>query len=145
MRRACLVLLALFFAPAAAGCASAQTQGPAPAVSDAPPPAQAPQRRRPRVYTGLDLAFSASVGSDMAVSPAHPVVRGVEPGSPAQLAGIVAGDVITEVDGRDSREEGALWLRPGIRHTLRVRSGDQEREVLLTPLPPRTPPPAPAP
>lgn len=144
MRRAYLVLLALLPAPAAAGCATAQTQGSAPAVSAAQPPAPAP-RRRPRVYTGLDIAFAASVGSDMAVTPAYPVVRAVEPSSPGQQAGIAAGDVITEVNGRDSREEGALWFQPSVRYTLRVRTGDQEREVLLTPLPPREPRPAPAP
>lgn len=145
MRRISLVLLALLFAPATAGCAAAQSpQAPA-AVSDARPPAPASQSRRPKVYTGLALSFSASAGSDMVITPAYPVVRAVEPDSPGQQAGIMAGDVITEVNGQDSREQGALWLQPNVRYTLRIRTGEQEREVLLTPLPPRDPPPAPAP
>lgn len=97
------------------------------------------------MYTGLAFSFAASVGGDRVLTQAYPVVRTVEPDSPGQQAGIVAGDVITEVDGRDSREEGALWLEPNVRYTLRIRTGEREREVLLTPLPPRDSPPAPAP
>lgn len=85
-------------------------------------------------YTGVEFGFAASVGADGALTQSHPVVRAVSAESPGQRAGIRPGDVIVEVNGTDSRAERALWLEPGVRYTLRVRTGDQEREVVIVPL-----------
>lgn len=135
-----IVLLLAAFAPAAA-----QRQDRPDGDSAAAPPTQPSRPRTPRAFTGLAISFAVRVDAGGAETQAYPVVRAVEPGSPGQQAGIMAGDMITEVNGQDSRERGALWLQPNVRYTLRIRTGEQEREVLLTPLPPRDPPPPPAP
>lgn len=149
MRTALPLLLAALLAPAGAGSAAAQTQikpqiSAAAAAAVAPSPAPARQVGRARAYTGLEIAGSASVGSDGVVVPAYPTIRAVHAASPGQQAGVDAGDVIIEVNGQDSREQGALWWQPGVRYTLRLRSGDQEREVVMIPAPPRERPAAPS-
>ena len=58
----------------------------------------------------------------------------VTPGGPADAAGIVAGDVILEVDGRPVTQSDELIVAirakaPGDTVVLRVRSGDDERDV----------------
>lgn len=144
MRRAASLLLAVLLVPAGAGCATAQTRGPGEAASATPPSGQPAQARRARAYTGLEISGSASVGPDGVVTASYPVVRAVHPDSPGHEAGVGTGDVIIEVNGRDSREQGALWWQPGVRYTLRIRTGDAEREVAMVPLPPRTPPSTPS-
>lgn len=62
----------------------------------------------------------------------HPKVTQVTPGGPAERAGLRAGDVLLTVNGEDSRARPLFRERtPGTRYTIRVRRGDQEREVLL--------------
>lgn len=139
MLKAASVTFALLAVPLAAACASAQAPGPGASPSAATTPPPSGHNRRPAVYTGLDIRFSASVGADGVLVQNYPVVLAVEPESPGQQAGVVAGDAIIEVNGRDSREDRVLWLEPGVRYTVRLRTGDQEREVVLLPLPPRTP------
>jgi len=58
----------------------------------------------------------------------------VEPGSPADLAGIRPGDVIVAIDGRPVTEpdEVVVAIRaraPGDTVTLRIRTGEEERDV----------------
>lgn len=58
----------------------------------------------------------------------------VTPGGPADAAGIVAGDVILEVDGRPVTQSDQLIVAirakaPGDTVVLRVRSGNDERDV----------------
>lgn len=62
----------------------------------------------------------------------HPTVSRVSEGGAAERAGLRAGDVILTVNGVDSRQ-GPLFRdrTPGTRYTVRVRRGDQEREVVL--------------
>lgn len=144
MSRAALLLATVLLAAAPTPVA-AQTQGQPGASSIVAPPGQATQARRPRAFTGLATSVAVSVDASGAATPAYPFVRTVEPNSPGHQAGILPGDVIIEINGRDSREQRALWLEPGVRYTLRVRTGEQERDVLLTPLPPRDQAPAPAP
>lgn len=63
----------------------------------------------------------------------EPVVTGVEAGSPADSAGIVAGDLIVSVDGRRVRDlddvRRAILPRPGKPVRLEIRSDGQTREV----------------
>lgn len=137
MPRSFYLLLATVLIPATAGCATAQTQQAGSAPSAGQPAAQSIPPRRTPVFTGLEIRYAASVGADGVPVPAYPVVTAVEAGSPGQQAGIAAGDRIIEVNGRDSRQERALWMEPGVRYTLRLRKGDAEREVVLVPLPKR--------
>lgn len=65
-------------------------------------------------------------------------VHSVEAASAADRAGLRAGDVILEVEG----VEPSAILRtlgrpdPAARYVLRIRRGDEEREVVLTMTPP---------
>lgn len=132
---------AILLSAEAAAAQSHTAAGASPAGSTTEQPGRP---RRPATYTGLDIRYVVSVSPDGRDTRAFPLVRGVAEGSPGQLAGIVAGDVIVEVNGRDSREDRVMWLEPGVRYTLRLRSGEQEREVVLVPLPPRARPATPA-
>lgn len=118
-------ILVLSLALGTAACAHAQ-QG-------TPPPAQPPQRtlsgtmvnpNPPRAYFGLGLQQRA---------PEPPLVAEVESGSPAAKAGLLVGDVLVSVDGRDARERGLLFpgAVPGKSYTLRVIRGGAEREIVI--------------
>jgi regulator of sigma E protease len=65
----------------------------------------------------------------------RPVVGAIEPGSPAEAAGVQPGDEILAIDEkRPSTWEGAQYailLRPDTRLSLRVRRGGEEREFDL--------------
>jgi len=70
--------------------------------------------------------------------------------SPASRAGLMVGDALIAVDGRDPNEDGVLFrnLAPGRRYRLHVQRGDQELELEIVadpPRPVRTPVPTPAP
>jgi S1-C subfamily serine protease len=75
----------------------------------------------------------------MEITSDHPVVRDVHPDSPGHRGGFAPGDVIVEVNGRDSREAGATVFMPEVHYTIRVRRGEDERELVLVPGPPRSP------
>jgi putative serine protease PepD len=73
-------------------------------------------------------------------------IQGVTPGSPAQSAGLRAGDVITGVDGRDVSEpedlsEAINKLKPGDEIVVEVSRGGERRTVTvkLAERPQRTP------
>lgn len=64
----------------------------------------------------------------------HPTIVSVEPGSPAQRAGLVAEDVVVRIAGTDVKQPIALrtLLKPGARIPLRVlRDGEQHDVTVL--------------
>lgn len=74
----------------------------------------------------------------------YPRVKYVLPRGPAARAGLVRGDLLVAVNGKDGRE-GALFpdYTPGATYRVRIRRGADEREVLLRvePTPPGPPRP----
>jgi S1-C subfamily serine protease len=70
-----------------------------------------------------------------------PVVVAVDSGSAPQAAGLVAGDVIVEVNGRDGHEAGLFRVRsPGTKYSILVRRGTDTRRIdWVVPTPPTTP------
>lgn len=91
----------------------------------------------PRGWIGvswrLDPNHIIRGGEPRARPAGFPTVSRVEQGSPAATAGLRVGDAIVSLNGRDSRD-GPLFTRvdPGTRYVIRVRRGDEEREVTLT-------------
>jgi regulator of sigma E protease len=65
----------------------------------------------------------------------RPIIGAVDPGSPAEKAGLVSGDEILSIDGKalPTWEEAQyhILLRPDARLALRVRAAGVEREVEL--------------
>lgn len=64
----------------------------------------------------------------------HPTVTLVEPGSPAESAGFLEGDIITTAGGEDISSQEALLkqireLQPGEKFTLTVRRGDRKIDI----------------
>ncbi|MEJ7607836.1 MAG: Do family serine endopeptidase [Bryobacteraceae bacterium] len=77
-------------------------------------------------------------------TPAGAVLTQIEPGSPASKAGLLAGDVVTQVNGEPVADENALRLRisrsaPGSTVTLKVQrsEGAKDIPVILGRLPSR--------
>ncbi|MFL5384174.1 MAG: PDZ domain-containing protein [Longimicrobiaceae bacterium] len=95
----------------------------------------------PRGWLGLgwrlDPNFVIRAGQPRARPAGFPTVSRVDPGSPAAAARLRVGDAIVAVNGVDSRE-GPLFPRieAGVRYVLRIRRGDEERELALTVAPP---------
>jgi len=59
-------------------------------------------------------------------------VARLEPGNAAHRAGLLVGDTILTVDGRDTRRAEPLFPRevPGTRYVLRIKRGEEEREIV---------------
>jgi serine protease Do len=79
-----------------------------------------------------DVAESIGLGK-----PTGALVQGVETGSPAEKAGIEAGDIITKVDGRVIDRAGDLprligGTKPGARTTVQVFRRGAYRDVTVT-------------
>lgn len=91
----------------------------------------------PRGWIGvswrLDPNYILRAGEARTRAAGFPTVSRVEEGSPAATAGLRVGDAIVSLNGRDSRD-GPLFTRidPGTRYVIRIRRGDEEREVTLT-------------
>lgn len=99
-----------------------------------PPPEPGAAAHPPALYTGIELSVSAQREANGSVRLSHPTVRNVIPGSPADSAGVAVGDVIVEINGRDTRTERSS-LRPAAPNTFRLRRGDEEFEVVITTMP----------
>jgi hypothetical protein len=89
---------------------------------------------RPEGYLGITLESSAEVAGGR-VSIDRVMVGSVDPGSPAQRGGILAGDRILSIAGRDFR--GALpdiadLLAVGNRLGVRIERDGRARDVMLT-------------
>jgi len=96
---------------------------------------------RGTIYTGLVYqypgSFVVTVGDT--ISPAapprrsYPSVMGVHPCSPAHIAGIEPGDVITGVNDRDGRHAPLFPadVKPNSTHNLHIRRGETVLSVEL--------------
>jgi S1-C subfamily serine protease len=65
----------------------------------------------------------------------YPTVEAVDPGSPADKAGVKAGDKLLSLDGHDLTEGSPPFselLRPGARLDAKVRRGDRTRSMTIT-------------
>lgn len=83
--------------------------------------------RKPRAWVGI---YCYKVED-------HVLIAGILPGTPAEQAGLKAGDLILSVDGADVSDRGSLyehiWKRsPGEEITLQVYSDDSVRDVRVS-------------
>jgi S1-C subfamily serine protease len=107
--------------------------------SHAPDPRRAPRALMgpaPRGWLGVSVGGihrEVVRDGDVLVSyVTYPVIESVEPGSPAQAAGLRSGDTILAYDGRDVCKENislAKLLEPGRRLVVRVRRDGKARNV----------------
>jgi serine protease Do len=79
-----------------------------------------------------DVAESIGLGK-----PQGALVRGVEPGSPAEKAGIEAGDIIIKIDGKTIEKSSDLPrlvgnTKPGTRSTLTVFRRGATKDLMVT-------------
>jgi S1-C subfamily serine protease len=117
--------------------AAAQPGGiPSMPSSDTVPPAAR------RGYTGMRTGgtLTARIVGTTVVKNGEPdvVIVRVDKDSPAERAGLAAGDVILEVDDVSVNDEALRFVfSPGVSYVLRVRRGQQEIEVTLVPGPPQ--------
>lgn len=87
-------------------------------------------------YTGFMWGGRVTFGPDGNPRLAdYPIVRKVEAGSPAEKAGLAAGDVILAMNGKDAREPGAMVKpAPGTPMHIRIQHGQELRDVTLIPI-----------
>jgi S1-C subfamily serine protease len=87
--------------------------------------------------TGISMGFSRSRGVA-----GYPHVLALAPGGSGERSGLMVGDTIRSVNGRDARQAPVFPNRvPGARYVLRVRRDGEEREVILVlPATPAAPP-----
>lgn len=97
---------------------------------------------KPHIYLGAEVENAAPSGAS---------VLAVDPGSPAEKAGLAAGDLIVQIDGADLGDVAALAQalaqhQPGAQAALRIRRGDAEIDLTATLAapPPHAFPPAPS-
>ncbi len=131
MRIALVAALAVLAVPTAA---AAQATPPSPGYEQTIEIPQPPARS----WLGLAMQQESRVEWGLASMDA-PVVTRVEPGSPADAAGLRGGDAILAIDGCDLQTVCVNWrqLVPGQAYRLRVRRDGEERDATLVPAPPR--------
>lgn len=77
--------------------------------------------------------------SDGKLTTGYPTVTKIRIGSPAETAGIRVGDVILEANGKDLiRYPAEMYPVIGKPMALRVRRGNTEVELVVTPIAPIT-------
>ena len=123
---------ALGFLALALFSGTAGAQRPAPAPPSAP---RAPQTiPGASGWVGITTTQTGQGDSPDDVHVGYPVIVSVDPGSPAQVAGLVAGDTVlsyNDVNAQDDMFAVQRFLRPGQRIVVRVRR-DGQRDVALT-------------
>ncbi|HEX5727255.1 MAG TPA: PDZ domain-containing protein [Longimicrobiaceae bacterium] len=106
------------------------------AQSTAPPGGQPEARTATNpgsARRGVDWGFSIGMTPGPANAYGYPYVVSVTKGSNAERAGLVVGDTILSVDGRDARQPPLFpSLVAGTRYVLRIRRGQEERELIYT-------------
>lgn len=78
----------------------------------------------PSGWVGLSVIQNAQAGEGEPVTAEYPVVASVAPGSPAQTAGLVAGDTIVSYNNIDAKSDplaAKRFLKPGQQMTIQVR------------------------
>lgn len=111
------------------GCAALFAPLGAQTSSTAPTPsARAVLLTRPTGWLGLHYSAEAKIdetGEGLMISyKSYPVIEAIEPGSPAERAGLQAGDTLVAFNGHDFVRRGvpmARLLRPGERLAVRIR------------------------
>lgn len=105
-------------------------------ASFVPRPARA-QREPMRGWVGV--AYTTGVGQSdrngTLVFSGYPVIESVEPNSPAELAGLAAGDTILAMNSQDLRRSPlpvSAMIQPGQKILFRFKRNDTVREVSLT-------------
>lgn len=116
---------------------------PAAKTPRTPEPPKPPAAPRPPIYFGMELECgdcgwrTGSDGAPSWYSPTLPKVRSVEPGGPADQAGIKPGDLLLGIDHRSFSGGSAGRylgkLRSGQKVTLEVQRGTEKRFVAITP------------
>jgi serine protease Do len=98
------------------------------------------QRDPSRGWVGV--AYTTGVGqtdrSGALVFSDYPVIESIEPNSPAERAGLEAGDTILAMNSQDLRRSPlptAAMIQPGRKIVVRFKRNDRVREVTLTVVP----------
>lgn len=91
----------------------------------------------PAGYLGLNITSEIEV-HDRSYTVARSIINSVDPGSPAERAGVLSGDRLLAIGGRDARERlpelGGI-LEPGRRVPVKVERGGAEREFVVVAAP----------
>lgn len=92
----------------------------------------------PKGWLGVNLSMDAQIntepgGREVWKFLSYPIVEAVEPRSPAERAGVKAGDRLLALNGRNVKEgvEFRALLRPGNRLPMRVRRDDDTKELFI--------------
>ena len=103
------------------------------------PPKMRMRQTMPSGYMGVSYSSSASQtvsnGEVIIEHADYPVIESVEPGSPADRAGLEASDTIIAYNGVDVRNRRislSKLLQPGTKVVVRVRRDDATRDIPVT-------------
>ncbi|HEY3258627.1 MAG TPA: PDZ domain-containing protein [Gemmatimonadaceae bacterium] len=101
-------------------------------------PRSAPAQREP-VKGWVGVAYTTGIGqtdrSGAMVFKDYPVIESIEPSSPAERAGLEAGDTIIAMNAQDLKKSPlpmAAMIQPGRRVVFRFKRNDSVREVTVT-------------